>query len=230
MEPLCGVFVLLVYPDEDRASNSVGSLRCVSSGDGWASRPFVKRDVLLVDAWTVPQLRIRRRPPQADPLKADAVERHRHALAKPGVTTQRRYLLQSHILASASCPGRHIERQVMLEQAIARELGMGLFAPFHIKSLKRLIGVARFGPCPLDFFALLLQHARHLLHQRQVALVVDDLDGLLAIDPDRAVHILEGLIGQGFLVLVKPSTDLEMPSCISVGVGARTEVDTLISV
>lgn len=193
-----------------------------------AGLPFVKRDVLLLDARSIPRLRSLQRLPQVDLPGRGAAGSRCSAVAQGRVPMQRRFLLQSHILASASSPGQHIERQVALEQAIARVLGMGLFAPFHIKSLKRLTGVVRFGPCPFDFLSLLLQHARHLLHQRQVALVLDDLDRLLAIDADRAVDILDGLMSQGFLILVKPSTDMAMPAGIAAGMSVCKGVDELI--
>lgn len=152
------------------------------------------------------------RQPEMLALKSNDWKSLRHAVARQRPSTaQRLYMLQSHVLSSSLYPGLHISQRVALEQSLASELGMGLFAPFHIKRLKRLTGVASFSQCPLELVALLLQHAEQLLHQRHVAFVIDDLDGLMQVDPDHAAYILDGLITQGFLVLVKSSTDLKMP-------------------
>jgi hypothetical protein len=137
-------------------------------------------------------------------------------------TVQRRFILQTHTLGGSLPPGARIPQQVALEQSISRVLGLGLFAPFHIKTLKRLTGVASFDRCPLAFLTLLLQHRAKLLHQRHVAMVIDDLDALLAPDTDRAIRLMEALVSHDFFILIKPSI-VQLTRATSISVcGDRT--------
>jgi hypothetical protein len=170
-------------------------------------RQFDKSEVSLIDVSSVSLLCRIRENPLAGVLGGSAAMPIRPLAPRRLVNTvQRRFILQTHILGGPLTAGGRIAQQVALEQSISRVLGLGLFAPFHIKTLKRLTGAASFDRCPLAFLDLLLRHSAPLLRQRHVAIVIDDLEALLAPDPDRAIHLMEALVSQGFLILIKPSS------------------------
>jgi hypothetical protein len=170
-----------------------------------APRLFDKGEVLLFDFSSVSSLRLIRENSHWGVFEGSAAMPTRPvAPGRIANTSQRCFILQTHVLSGPALPDGHIAKQVALEQSISRVLGMGLFAPFHIKTLKRLTGTASFDRCPLTFLALLLEHRASLLCQRHVALVIDDLAALVTLDLDRAVHLMEALVLQGFLILIKP--------------------------
>ena len=82
-------------------------------------------------------------------------------------------------------------------------MGLGLFSPFHIKTLKKILQQDTFGNSLQPFLALLRQHAAPLLAQRRLVLVVDGLPGAAPDALDEVGQQLDVLCALGFLVLVR---------------------------
>lgn len=108
----------------------------------------------------------------------------------------------SHILGEQTGSG-HINKRVCLERSMQALMGLGLFSPFHIKTLKKILQQDTFGNSLQSFLALLRHHAAPLLAQRRLVLIVDELSGTAPDTLDEVGQQLDVLCALGFLVLVR---------------------------
>lgn len=126
------------------------------------------------------------------------------------IRRQKTYILLSHVLGR-DLPSAKPENWAYLEQAMAQVLQDGLYSPFHIKTLKKLTGAKKLGPCTLCLLQLLQAHACTLLKGRSVVLVVDDVSDLGVSELEQAQRLLTELTVSGFKVLVQDA-DSELVS------------------
>jgi hypothetical protein len=115
---------------------------------------------------------------------------------------KRCYILLSHVLGR-NTPSTRPPLRTQLEQAIAAVVREGLYAPFHIKTLKKITGTTNFDTCALSFLELLIKHAEDLLAGRSVVLVIDHLSTLEQTSHKEVECLLNTLTQKGFKVLIK---------------------------
>lgn len=123
---------------------------------------------------------------------------------------QKVYILLSHVLGR-NLPNARPENRVYIEQLMAHTLQDGLYAPFHIKTLKMLTRTKQLGSCALSLLELLQTHAKELLNGRSVALVVDDLAGLGTSELAQARRLLAELAACGYKVLLQHGSSELVP-------------------
>lgn len=123
---------------------------------------------------------------------------------------QKVYILLSHVLGR-NLPNAKPDNRVYIEKLIAHTLRNGLYAPFHIKTIKMLTGMKQLGSCALCLLQLLQTHAKELLNGRSVVIVVDDLAGLDASELAQARRILADLAARGYKVLLQHGSSKLVP-------------------
>lgn len=130
----------------------------------------------------------------------------RNSLRLRNGRVKKAYILLSHVLGR-NTPSIRPPHRAKLEQAIAAVLREGLYAPFHIKTLKKITATTAMGTCALSFFESLINHAEELLDDRSVVLVVDQLSALEQASLGEAESSLNTLTQKGFKVLTKYNSD-----------------------
>lgn len=124
--------------------------------------------------------------------------------------TQKVYILLSHVLGR-NWPNPRPDNRVYIEKLISHALQEGLYAPFHIKTLKMLTGNKQLGSCALGFLQLLRTHAKALLNGRTVVLVVDELAGLGTSELEQVQRLLAELATCGYKVLLQHGSSELVP-------------------